>query len=185
MFADYDTATKLVAITHKPEFFIFYSTSLTPLNVLLRSCNLKKKKKKKSLMSVAHSAGARVVPWAPSASDDKGGLKFKVEDLASLLHQAVEERDQMTKTSTMMTSGTKLSNPIRTAKLNSSSSSSSSSSGPNIVVVVNFPHNPTGILPSHQEWGEMVSLCRDAGAYLFSDEMYREWRRDEEDKTKL
>ena len=40
-------------------------------------------------------------------------------------------------------------------------------------VVVNFPHNPTGALPSHKEWQQIVQQCRDRNAYLFSDEMYR------------
>jgi len=28
-------------------------------------------------------------------------------------------------------------------------------------------------LPTRTEWEEIVELCRDNGAYLFSDEMYR------------
>jgi aspartate/methionine/tyrosine aminotransferase len=41
------------------------------------------------------------------------------------------------------------------------------------LVVVNFPHNPTGVLPSLQEWQEIVRLVEQSGAWLFSDEMYR------------
>jgi aspartate/methionine/tyrosine aminotransferase len=41
------------------------------------------------------------------------------------------------------------------------------------LVVVNFPHNPTGVLPSLAEWQEIVSLVEQSGAWLFSDEMYR------------
>lgn len=41
------------------------------------------------------------------------------------------------------------------------------------LVVVNFPHNPTGHLPSHGEWRSIVDIARRAGAWLFSDEMYR------------
>ena len=41
------------------------------------------------------------------------------------------------------------------------------------MVVVNFPHNPTGCLPSQEEWGALVACCRSKGAWLFSDEMYR------------
>jgi aspartate/methionine/tyrosine aminotransferase len=40
-------------------------------------------------------------------------------------------------------------------------------------VVVNFPHNPTGALLSLASWEALVEQCRAAGAYLFSDEMYR------------
>jgi aspartate/methionine/tyrosine aminotransferase len=41
------------------------------------------------------------------------------------------------------------------------------------LVVANFPHNPTGILPAHDEWRSLVDLVARAGAWLFSDEMYR------------
>ncbi len=41
------------------------------------------------------------------------------------------------------------------------------------LVVVNFPHNPTGYLPSHDEWHTLVGIVARAGAWLFSDEMYR------------
>ena len=41
------------------------------------------------------------------------------------------------------------------------------------LVIVNFPHNPTGYLPSHDEWQALVQIVKRAGAWLFSDEMYR------------
>ena len=41
------------------------------------------------------------------------------------------------------------------------------------LVVVNFPHNPTGAFPTKGEWEEIVEHCRRAGCYLFCDEMYR------------
>ena len=41
------------------------------------------------------------------------------------------------------------------------------------LVVVNFPHNPTGYLPSHSEWQTIIEIVGRAGAWLFSDEMYR------------
>jgi aspartate/methionine/tyrosine aminotransferase len=41
------------------------------------------------------------------------------------------------------------------------------------LVVVNFPHNPTGYLPSHDEWQAILQVVERAGAWLFSDEMYR------------
>jgi aspartate/methionine/tyrosine aminotransferase len=41
------------------------------------------------------------------------------------------------------------------------------------LVVINFPHNPTGSLIAADELGAIVSLARRRGAYLFSDEMYR------------
>ena len=41
------------------------------------------------------------------------------------------------------------------------------------LVVVNWPHSPTGSLASHGEFDDIVRLTRDAGALLFSDEVYR------------
>ncbi|MCP4900564.1 MAG: aminotransferase class I/II-fold pyridoxal phosphate-dependent enzyme [bacterium] len=44
---------------------------------------------------------------------------------------------------------------------------------PTKLVVVNFPHNPTGFVPTKDEYLEMVRLVEKSGAYLLSDEMYR------------
>lgn len=41
------------------------------------------------------------------------------------------------------------------------------------LVVVNFPHNPTGYLPSREDFDALIEIVRSYGAYLFSDEMYR------------
>lgn len=41
------------------------------------------------------------------------------------------------------------------------------------LVVVNFPHNPTGLVPTKDEYASLVDLVRQGGAYLLSDEMYR------------
>lgn len=41
------------------------------------------------------------------------------------------------------------------------------------LVVVNFPHNPTGSLPSRGDFDEILGMVEDAGAHLFCDEMYR------------
>jgi aspartate/methionine/tyrosine aminotransferase len=41
------------------------------------------------------------------------------------------------------------------------------------LLVVNFPHNPTGYLPSRDELDSIVEIARQHGAYVFSDEMYR------------
>jgi len=41
------------------------------------------------------------------------------------------------------------------------------------LVVVNFPHNPTGHLPSAGEFVMLVDIVNRHGAWLFSDEMYR------------
>jgi aspartate/methionine/tyrosine aminotransferase len=41
------------------------------------------------------------------------------------------------------------------------------------LVVWNFPHNPTGALPSGADFVRMVRAVAATGAWLFSDEMYR------------
>ncbi len=50
------------------------------------------------------------------------------------------------------------------------------------LVIVNFPHNPTGYLPSHDEWRAIVQIVERAGAWLFSDEMYRGLEYDPSDR---
>ncbi|MBI4225349.1 MAG: aminotransferase class I/II-fold pyridoxal phosphate-dependent enzyme [Candidatus Sungbacteria bacterium] len=41
------------------------------------------------------------------------------------------------------------------------------------LLVFNFPHNPTGALPSRREFDEIIMFARKNDAYIFSDEMYR------------
>jgi aspartate/methionine/tyrosine aminotransferase len=41
------------------------------------------------------------------------------------------------------------------------------------LVVVNFPHNPTGHMPSRREFDALVEIARQHGVYLLGDEMYR------------
>lgn len=41
------------------------------------------------------------------------------------------------------------------------------------LIIVNFPHNPTGYLPSISEYERIVDLARRHDIHLFSDEMYR------------
>ena len=41
------------------------------------------------------------------------------------------------------------------------------------MIVTNFPHNPTGALPSQDEWRHVGEIADTCGATLFSDEMYR------------
>lgn len=40
------------------------------------------------------------------------------------------------------------------------------------LLIVNFPHNPTGYLPIAADWHRLVELARCYNLYLFSDEMY-------------
>lgn len=41
------------------------------------------------------------------------------------------------------------------------------------LIVVNGPHNPTGMLPSHDEWQALAAECQDRGITLLADEVYR------------
>ena len=41
------------------------------------------------------------------------------------------------------------------------------------LIVVNFPHNPTGFLPSQEQFEAIIEIARRNGAWLFCDEMYR------------
>lgn len=40
-------------------------------------------------------------------------------------------------------------------------------------LVLNFPHNPTGFLPSPEGFAAMIGLAREHGVRIFSDEVYR------------
>jgi aspartate/methionine/tyrosine aminotransferase len=50
------------------------------------------------------------------------------------------------------------------------------------LVLINFPHNPTGHLPSRDDLGRIVDIVRSRGAHLFSDEMYRFLEQDPADR---
>lgn len=41
------------------------------------------------------------------------------------------------------------------------------------LVVVNFPHNPTGYLPSKTDFQRIIDIAKEHKIHLFSDEMYR------------
>lgn len=42
------------------------------------------------------------------------------------------------------------------------------------LIVINFPHNPTGACLTREELQEVVDIARECGAYIYSDEMYRD-----------
>jgi hypothetical protein len=46
------------------------------------------------------------------------------------------------------------------------------------VVAINFPHNPTGTVADRATFEALVTLCRERGVWLFSDEVYRGLERD-------
>jgi aspartate/methionine/tyrosine aminotransferase len=50
------------------------------------------------------------------------------------------------------------------------------------LVVVNAPHNPTGMLPTHAEWARLGDALADRGITLLADEVYRYLERDERDR---
>lgn len=41
------------------------------------------------------------------------------------------------------------------------------------LLVMNWPHNPTGQVPTQQKWADLISLAREHGLWVFSDEVYR------------
>ena len=49
------------------------------------------------------------------------------------------------------------------------------------LVVVNFPHNPTGYLPPREDFEALVDLLRERNIHLLSDEMYRFLEVDDDD----
>lgn len=52
------------------------------------------------------------------------------------------------------------------------------------IVIVNAPHNPTGMLPSHAEWQALVEACAEAGIHLLADEVYRLLEFDPQDRLR-
>lgn len=42
------------------------------------------------------------------------------------------------------------------------------------LIVINFPHNPTGAYLTREELEQVVGIARECGAYIYSDEMYRD-----------
>jgi aspartate/methionine/tyrosine aminotransferase len=41
------------------------------------------------------------------------------------------------------------------------------------LLVINFPHNPTGFIPARAQFDELIGLARSHGLHVFGDEMYR------------
>lgn len=50
------------------------------------------------------------------------------------------------------------------------------------LIIINFPHNPTGALISINELNSLIELSRKHGIYIFSDEVYRGLEHNKEDK---
>ena len=41
------------------------------------------------------------------------------------------------------------------------------------LIIINFPHNPTGFIPEASDFKNIIEIARKNNIYLFSDEMYR------------
>lgn len=41
------------------------------------------------------------------------------------------------------------------------------------LLVINFPHNPTGYLPTKEDFEKIIDIAREHNLYVFSDEMYK------------
>lgn len=50
------------------------------------------------------------------------------------------------------------------------------------LIIVNFPHNPTGFIPSLTDWKKIIEIARKHNIVLFSDEMYRLLIKDDKDQ---
>ena len=50
------------------------------------------------------------------------------------------------------------------------------------LIVVNAPHNPTGMLPDRSTFDGLVAIAEEAGAYLLLDEVYRFLEFDDDDR---
>ena len=48
------------------------------------------------------------------------------------------------------------------------------------MLIINFPHNPTGYLPTLEQFNRIIEIARRHDIYLFSDEMYWLLEHDEE-----
>jgi aspartate/methionine/tyrosine aminotransferase len=97
-----------------------------------------------SLYEVAASLGCEVTLWWP---------------------EEVEMKD----TNTFQTTTQK----SKTMTFNPSTLESLMRPGQTKMVVANFPHNPTGALPSHQDFQSMMDIIQGHGAWFLVDEMYQ------------
>ena len=51
------------------------------------------------------------------------------------------------------------------------------------MLVVNFPHNPTGYVPDLEQFNRIIEIARSHDLYIFSDEMY--WLLEHEEQKRL
>ena len=70
----------------------------------------------------------------------------------------------------------------RTAGQSTSTPSGARSRPRTRLIVINGPHNPTGMLPDRATFDAVVAIAAEAGAHLLSDEVYRYLEFDEADR---
>jgi aspartate/methionine/tyrosine aminotransferase len=49
------------------------------------------------------------------------------------------------------------------------------------LIILNFPHNPTGYIPTVHDYNKIVSIARGKGVFIFADEMYHQLEHDPND----
>ncbi len=49
------------------------------------------------------------------------------------------------------------------------------------LIIVNFPHNPTGYIPTLSDYNKIISIARAKGIFIFADEMYHQLEHDPKD----
>lgn len=107
-----------------------------------------------SLYELALATDCHLDFWEPKWDEAAGKLRFDVSDLEALIFGVTARGG----------AASPAASPVR-------------------LVVVNFPHNPTGETVTREEQQRIVEACRGAGAYLFSDEMY--WRSEPKETLRL
>lgn len=50
------------------------------------------------------------------------------------------------------------------------------------LIIVNFPHNPTGSMPTNENFQKIIDIAKKNNVYIFSDEMYRFLELDSNDR---
>ncbi|SNS09997.1 Aspartate/methionine/tyrosine aminotransferase [Anaerovirgula multivorans] len=51
------------------------------------------------------------------------------------------------------------------------------------MIIINFPHNPTGYLPNREVFDEIIKIAEEHDLYVFSDEMY--WLLEHQEESRL
>jgi aspartate/methionine/tyrosine aminotransferase len=98
-----------------------------------------------SLHEVAASLGCDVTLWWPEEVEIKEATSFQ---------QTTSQK-------------------FKTMRFNPSTLKNMMRPGQTKMVIANFPHNPSGALPSQQDFQSMIDIVQDQGAWFLVDEMYQ------------